>query len=299
MEAESTRCEGEVIWIRTTCTKVSSGRPTERRGGAYSSDPLGVLLKEPLERLQLLQDTSDTVQAITADDDLAVAIASLDLLHVLLHRLCHNGVPHLFDIHSDRIHFHRTVGTISIDADRITLRILGFREAQYPLAAGHEMLFVGQRLEGDHVGRQHALEERLSPRKDSENLGGRPRRVNEEADVSIPTEALSQNLRQNQEVIVVNPNDISGLVHFQDGISEGIVEPQVVSPPPLLFQSRAFRRREGLRNNVMECGPENYDSLAKATPSRIGRSYLSRRTPAIYHRPTTTLRSPRRRARPA
>ena len=71
-------------------------------------------------------------------------------------------------------------------------------------ARAQEVVPVAGRVERDDVGSEHALEHGRPPRQPREHLGRRERHVEEEADAPLRTR-LAEQLRQQQQVVVVHP----------------------------------------------------------------------------------------------
>lgn len=143
------------------------------------SDPIRILLKKPFKRLELLQHSPNTVEAVTADNDLDPSIRPADLVHILLHLLIRHCRSHLCNIHSNRIRRQRAVGAKRVNTGKVSCVVILFAVAEYPLTTGDEMFFISVRLEADDIGAEHALEELLPPGEDFKDFRGWPGSVNE------------------------------------------------------------------------------------------------------------------------
>ena len=94
----------------------------------------------------------------------------------------------------------------------------------------YEVLGRARPLEADHVGAEQPLEDLAAPRQLLEQLGGRERDVQEEADAHVGAE-LAQHRRDQLHLVVVHPH--GGVLggHLGGLVGEPLVDPDVGVPP--------------------------------------------------------------------
>ena len=93
-----------------------------------------------------------------------------------------------------------------------------------------EVLPVLVRLEADHVRAQHPVDELVAPREAGEELRGRKRDVQEEADRLQRAVAPEQG-RQAGQLVVVDPEERVGRRNLERALGEALVGGVVVAPP--------------------------------------------------------------------
>jgi hypothetical protein len=121
-------------------------------------------------------------------------------------------------------------------------------EAQDVGEGGGEVAEIGGGVEADQVGAEEALEELSAGREGSEQLLGGERDVEEEPDPRLRQPAADQS-RQQQELIVVDPDQVAGPVLRHHHLGELLVGLDVGVPVAGL---------EGdLVQEIVEQGPED------------------------------------------
>ncbi len=108
-------------------------------------------------------------------------------------------------------------------------------------------------LESDVVGAEDSQEELLAARQDAEDLRGRERYVEEEPDRYVGIR-LSEEAREKHEVVVVNPDEISGPETTEHGVPKALVGLDVGLP--------ASRGELQKRGELVEEGPERLVGVA-------------------------------------
>ncbi|GJC91258.1 hypothetical protein ColKHC_00084 [Colletotrichum higginsianum] len=185
--------------------------------------PVGVHFEEALKGLQLLGDAADRVEAVATDNDL---LAGVELLEGVV--LFRDGVGPgvhlaLVGVDADGEDADLDAGAVGVDAAAVR------GEAEDAGAAAGEVARVAVGLEADEVGAQDALEHLLAARQAAQELGTREGRVQEEGDVHVG-DALAQHAGQQHEVVVVDDDDVAGLVELDDAVGELLVHAVVVGP---------------------------------------------------------------------
>ena len=113
---------------------------------------------------------------------------------------------------------------------------------------------VRVRLEADEVRAEHAVEDLLAPRETPEDLGGREGRVHEEADGGV-WKRLTEERRDEEQVVVVDPDQVAGPVHLCDALREGDVDGLVRGPVRVC---RGVLGCDILPEQIVEQRPERY-----------------------------------------
>ena len=101
---------------------------------------------------------------------------------------------------------------------------------------------------------EHAVEDLLAPRETPEDLGAREGRVHEEADGGV-WERLTEQRRDEEQVVVVDPDQVSGPGHLRDARREGDVDVLVRGPVRV---RRGVLRCDVLPKQIVEQRPERY-----------------------------------------
>lgn len=91
------------------------------------------------------------------------------------------------------------------------------------------MARVAVRLETDEVGAEDALKDLLATGQAAQELGGGEGRVEEEGDVHV-WDALAEHAGQQHEVVVVDNDNVAGLVEVDDAVGKLLVHAVVVGP---------------------------------------------------------------------
>ena len=92
-----------------------------------------------------------------------------------------------------------------------------------------EVLQVVMGVEGDRVGAEQTREQLVPPWEQSEHIGRRERGVEEEGDPGA-RRCFPKEARQQHEVVVVDPHQISRLEVLQHGVAEPFIGPDVGIP---------------------------------------------------------------------
>jgi hypothetical protein len=103
-------------------------------------------------------------------------------------------------------------------------------------------------VEPEEVRAEQAAQDLLAPRQDAEDLGGGEGDVQEEADARVG-QPLTQQARDEQQLIVVNPDYIARPVGRRHGIGEPLVDALVRRP-------RCRRQRQAL-DEIVEHRPQH------------------------------------------
>jgi hypothetical protein len=114
-------------------------------------------------------------------------------------------------------------GTVSVNSQSIG------GKAEDTSAAAQEVARVAVGLETNEVGTEDTLEDFLAPGKTAEEFATGKRRVEKEGDVHVG-DSLAQHAREEHEEIVVNHNNIAGLVVLNDLVGKLLVHPVVIRP---------------------------------------------------------------------
>ncbi|GKT82231.1 LOW QUALITY PROTEIN: hypothetical protein Ct61P_00081 [Colletotrichum tofieldiae] len=185
--------------------------------------PVGVHFEEALKGLQLLGHAADAVEAVAADDDLLALVQLLEGV-VLVGDGVGPGVHlALVGVDADGEDADLDAGAVGVDAAAVG------GEAEDAGAAAGEVARVAVGLEADEVGAEDALQHLLAARQAAQELGAREGRVQEEGDVHVG-DALAQHAGQQHEVVVVDDDDVAGLVELDDAVGELLVHAVVVGP---------------------------------------------------------------------
>jgi hypothetical protein len=113
---------------------------------------------------------------------------------------------------------------------------------------GGEVLHVPVRMEADEIGAKQAAQDLLAPGQDAEDLGRRERDMEEEPDPRL-RKCRAHHPRNEQELVIVNPYDVAGLVFGDHTVGELLVDLAVRAP-------RGGGQREPLEQ-VVEHRPED------------------------------------------
>ena len=117
-------------------------------------------------------------------------------------------------------------GNVALHVDAAARRDLVPAHAD---ARRREVARVRVRLEADQVRAEHAVEDLLAPRQAPEHLGAREGRVHEQAHRGVG-QHLAEQRRHEEQVVVVDPDEVAGPVHFCDALREGGVDGLVRCP---------------------------------------------------------------------
>ena len=128
-----------------------------------------------------------------------------------------------------RIDTHGAVADSSNVSLHVDAAARGNFVAAHADARGREVAGVGVCLEADEVCAEHPIENLLSARETPEDLGTRERRVDEEADGGV-WERLTEQRRDEEKVVVVDPDQVTGPVHFCHAAREGSVDGSIGRP---------------------------------------------------------------------
>jgi hypothetical protein len=103
---------------------------------------------------------------------------------------------------------------------------LGVEEAAASL---QEMASVLVDLEADKIGTQHAFEELLSNSQTTEDLRRRESDVEEEPNLGM-RELLADHARDQEQMVVMDPNYIATFPVLNDAVCKGLVDVDIVLP---------------------------------------------------------------------
>ena len=92
-------------------------------------------------------------------------------------------------------------------------------------------------LEGDDVGAQQPIEHFLSPRQPGEQLNGRERNMQVEADGDVVPQVAQQS-RYQLQLVILNPRHVTGVEGTSRFLSEPAVHLAIRSPPvPVILRN--------------------------------------------------------------
>src|SRR6266487_2737356 len=100
------------------------------------------------------------------------------------------------------------------------------------------------RLKSQQVGAEKTLQNRFASGQDREYFSGRKRNVKKKADGRV-AKLLPQHLREEHQMVIMDPNDIPGPVAFNDSGAENAICANV-SVPALWVELQ--QRREVVKN---------------------------------------------------
>ncbi|GKT63004.1 LOW QUALITY PROTEIN: hypothetical protein ColTof3_10343 [Colletotrichum tofieldiae] len=212
--------------------------------------PFRVLVEEQLVRQQFLANAADVVELVASHNELLALVTLLHDLNPSLDVVVAAVVAEVDGVDAD--------GQVD-DIDKAVLQLEavgGGLDVQQPAAGLEEVAGVLVDLEADQVGPQHALEELLAHGQTSEHLGRGKGDVQEEANLGVG-QLLADHAGDEQQVVVVHPDDVAAFPVLDNLVGEGLVDVDVVLPRVVL---------EGLAlgvvgDLVVEDGPQ--DLLAK------------------------------------
>lgn len=185
--------------------------------------PLGVHLEEALKRLQLLGNASNTVKAVSSDNDLLTVVKLTEGIMLFLDCRGPGEALDLGGVDANGEDADLDSSPIGIDSECVR------RESENSGAAAKEVAGVAVGLKPNEVGAQDTLQHLLTTRQAAEELATRERRVQEEGDVHVGN-PLSQHAGKQHEEVVVNNDNIAGLVDLDNLMGKLLVHTVVVSP---------------------------------------------------------------------
>src|SRR5438093_3704821 len=215
--------------------------------------PLGVGLKEPLERVELLRNPFRVIEAGDREQELGGARSLPHLREGALDGRADGLRAELRDVdpQGEDVHLDDAVAR-----DDRTNPVV---EPQVAQDAAEERPGVVVRVESNQVRTEESLEDLPVPWEETEDVVRREWDVQEESDAGVRN-LLSDEARQEQEVIVVNPERIAALQRSNDFGRKAFVHIPIGVP---------FRRRvPRIRRERMEEGPER--SIREASIVRSG-----------------------------
>lgn len=190
----------------------------------------------------LLHDTLHDVQFVTTDDDLLALIQRTEGFQLGLDaRPQPDDTDHQsVDPHREHMYSRILRNAFCVDAhgavadgSNVSLHInaapRGDLVTAYTNARGREVARVGVCLEADEVRPEHAVQDLLAARETPEHLGTREGRVDEETDSGI-RQCLTEQRRDEEKVVVVDPDQVSGPVDLRHAPSESRVHSSVRRP---------------------------------------------------------------------
>jgi hypothetical protein len=157
------------------------------------------------------------------------------------------------------------------------------------------VLQVGVRLEGDEVGSQQAAQKLLASRQHPEQVRGRKRNVQEEADCGLGR-GLAEELGKEHQVVVVHPHLVTRAVVGEDDITKSRVRLHVGLP--------ALGVVDEAGGELVEEGPQGLVRIALVEAAGERRRQIDRDEalpilPARQHLVATLVSGFRSLARPA
>jgi hypothetical protein len=185
--------------------------------------PLG---HELAERAQPRVDALGVVEPVHAEHDvLRVAELLADLLCPLGNVLGAGQLLQPADVDGDRERAGLN-GAAVRQVDEVAVGLVADPLAHQP----DEVLRGTRALEPDHVSAEQALQDLPSPWQLLEQLGRRERDVQEEADPQVRPE-LTQHLRHQLELVVLDPDQGTLLGDLGGPFGEALVDPPIGVPP--------------------------------------------------------------------
>jgi hypothetical protein len=116
-------------------------------------------------------------------------------------------------------------------------------------------------VEAHEVRTQESSEQSVSFRKGAEQLFGRKRYMKEEPDSSFG-QPLSQELRKEEKLVIVNPDEIAFPIVFGHNVREPLVDLDIRLPVPDMERD--------LVQQIMEEGPEDAVGEPFVIPRHLG-----------------------------
>src|SRR5215469_351119 len=110
--------------------------------------------------------------------------------------------------------------------------------AEHAQQRGTELLQMRMRLKGKQIGSEEPFQQLFAPRQDGEDLRGWEWYVQKETDGSV-RKSLAQHLRQEYQVVIVNPDQVLRSVTLDYRLTEDSVRFDIGVPVPRVeFQLR-------------------------------------------------------------
>ncbi|KAH3670240.1 hypothetical protein OGATHE_003053 [Ogataea polymorpha] len=197
--------------------------------------PFGVDVEEHFKGLQFLDHTAHQIESVSANDDFAVAVELFERLHFRLDAFRERVLFKLGHINAQRQRHNFHVGRVDVHSVRRHL------VAKEPGTTADKVSGKRVVLEPNLVGSQHAVQQQLALAQALEVFRRRERNMKKMAYIGL-WKLHSQNLRQQQQEVVVDPDDISWPVDGLDFGGIGLVEFHVVVPPLGLLAAVAGSR---------------------------------------------------------
>ena len=221
----------------------------------------GDAAQQAAERLQPFRDALRVVQPIHRDDELAAGVSRAQLIDAPSHvALLRQGDP-LLGRDPDRERLEAHAAALREDAVHAAL------EPEHLEQRAAEVVQVSVRLERDLVGAEHAAEDLLALRQDPEGLARGERDMEEEPDAGVRPR-LADELRHEQQLVVLDPDEVAGLQPLDDSRSEALVRVAIGVPEGGV---------EGdARDEAVEQRPERVVGVALVERARDARRDLDR-----------------------
>ncbi len=214
-----------------------------------AADPLGVLLQQPLDRIESLEDALGVVEAVDADGQRRVRLQAQALAHDaarLGHRRPARDRRVAGPLDRDRIGLHQRL--VLAERDRRMLVL----DARLEEAVDRldEVLAVETGVEAQDRRAQHALQDLAPPRADAERFRVGPGDVPEGQDGRVG-QLLAHHRGQQREVVVLHQHDgILAARLGHDGVGEALVD-GLVGLPVRLAEHRAHVRHVAQRPQAL------------------------------------------------
>ena len=204
--------------------------PLPRRGGDLQEHRVlgidGAVGHQLAEGADPLRQSLGVVESVDAQEDrLRVTEIGPDLPGPLGRRVGHGQVVHARGVDGDRVRpgDHRpTVG----GADPVPAGLVGEPLPHQP----DEVLGAAGQLEADQVRAEQSLQDLAAPGQLLEQLGGRERDVQEEADPQVGSQ-LAQHLRHQLQLVVLDPHLTALVGDPGRRLGEALVDGHVAVPP--------------------------------------------------------------------
>lgn len=202
--------------------------------------------------MELLRDTLDVVEAIDTDnefDSVELARKSInallnlgflealdELLRINTDGECANGDEFAIVINTIRGRRSSTTCDVSLCSRENKLSLFEC-VLQNARATAQEVTSVVVGMESDEIAVEDARQEGFANGKDTVNFGRRERRVQEEANLDVllgVADFLAKHLRQQHQMVVVNPDQIAILNVLDDSLGKQAVDFAVSGPCALV-----------------------------------------------------------------
>jgi hypothetical protein len=155
---------------------------------------------------------------------------------LLLQSTNHSFMVIIIDIISDNAGFHRQMSHSDHDIPPVELESqvapwsAHVVDAQSALAAGDKVTGVFEGVEADNIAAEHSMQQGISVGKYAIHLGTGKRHMQVKPNIECFSSSAADEAGQQQELVVVHPDDFSVVVQFNDLVSEARVDVGVGFP---------------------------------------------------------------------